>query len=81
MCCSRKAAVCTAKSEQQCPYDFVVSPLQHTSVFLVLSLYRKGRGAAFVVKRTALPNGAMGCHSTRVIGPISGLNHNFSSLC
>lgn len=31
----------------------VVSPRWYTSVFLILSLYRKGRGAAHVVKHTS----------------------------
>lgn len=78
--CSHKPAVCRAERRQQCLHSPVVWAPRRTSVFLFLSLYRKGRGAAPVVRRTSSSEWCNGCHSTGIISPISGLNHNFSSL-
>lgn len=53
--------------------------LQGTSVFLILSLYRKGRGVAVRLSAQAFANGAARCHGSVGSGPSPGLNHNFSS--
>lgn len=52
-----------------CAAPVVCSP-PCTSVFLILSLYRKGRGAACAVKCTRASKWCNGCHSTHVISPI-----------
>ena len=53
--------------------------LQGTSVFLILSLYRKGRGVAVRLSAQAFANGAVRCHGSGGSSPSPGLNHNFSS--
>lgn len=53
--------------------------LQGTSVFLILSLYRKGRGVAVRLSAQAFANGAARCYGSVGSGPSPGLNHNFSS--
>lgn len=52
VCCSAARLFAEARGSQQCLYCPCGFFSSHTSVFLILSLYRKGRGAAHAVKHT-----------------------------